>query len=53
MAERGFRGGATICDEKRMDGTITALLSIAGNAGADMPKVMTFMTRAFLMITEW
>lgn len=44
-------GGATICDEKRMDGTITALLSIAGNAGADIPKVITFMTNAFLMIT--
>lgn len=49
---RGFRGGATICDEKRMEGTITALLSIAGNAGADIPKVITFMTNAFLMITE-
>ncbi len=45
-------GGETICDEKRMDGTINVALSMAGKVGADMPKVITFITSAFLMISE-
>ena len=49
---RDVLAGATDCDEKRMDGTINVALSITGDTGADMPKVMTFITNAFLMIIE-
>jgi hypothetical protein len=45
-------GGEIICDEKRIEGTINEALSMAGSTGADMPRVMTFMTNAFLMIIE-
>ena len=41
-----------IFDEKRMEGTINEALSIAGIIGADIPRVITFITSAFLMITE-
>lgn len=45
-------GGETICEEKRMDGTIKVALSMAGDAGAEVPSVITFITNAFLIITE-
>ena len=35
-----------------MEGTINEVLSIAGSVEAFMPKVITFITSAFLMVTE-
>jgi hypothetical protein len=44
--------GEIILEEKRIEGTINELLSMAGKPGVEVPRVMTFITRDFLIVNE-